>query len=673
MVNDFYPYLDSFNTITIVIKKENYKDDLSFSLEIDNNTKVSLDITKKLIENNVVKLITFFEYEINLNKTYYVLSSINKKEELAPRFITKTSLFDTYYSSLDVKLGPIYSSEHTIFRVWSPLSKYMKIELTNGIETHLYDLVLKEKGVWETKINKDLEGYKYRYHFYIYKKEESTYDPYSLSISPDNTYSYVIDKNKFYIQKYNVSNVVSSPIIYEASIRDFTSYFKDLSLRGKYELFTKEGLVNNSGIISSFSHVLNLGITHIQIMPIFYFGGVIEEDEFSKYNWGYNPLGFFSLSGVYSKDANNPYMRINEVKKMIDNIHKNGLKVVMDVVYNHVYMPKSFSMNKLCPYYIYLYDGDAISERSGCENDLDTSKNMVRKIIIESLLYLLEEFNLDGFRFDLMGLIDTITINEAYKRLKEKKDDILFYGEGWAMAKDNSRMANMYNKLINRDISFFNDNFRNNIKEYSIGNKVNHNVIKNAILGSSNLRSIFRTPNQSINYTECHDDLTFYDFMIKRGVKTEELKDRAILSMSLVLLSLGIPFISEGQELLRSKNCIPNTYNLGDEINMINWDNLDEHVISKIKELIDIRKNYSVLNMASKDLKNVNIDIKFTHENTILFKLENENYELLMIFKNSILNENIKLDGYKVLSNSLDLFDSKELRGIGYAVLFKEV
>ncbi|MCB9498839.1 MAG: type I pullulanase [Bacillales bacterium] len=684
MSQNFYCYLDAFDEITIIVPKDKYHPNTKYQLQ-GNDEIIDLEIKEVTSIGSEEKLIAFFDAYVNLELTYQVVSSDLSRAELYVGKVVRTSLFDSIYYYRKDDLGFTYTKKSTKFKIWSPVAKQVVIELIDKTgEVRMRNLFYKNQGIWRIEEEGDLEGFKYKYHVYVNGQVKTCLDPYAISSSIDNEYNYVIDKEKLYKMVYSPKKI-SSPleaIIYETSIRDFTSEFKDLEDRATYTAFTKENLKTEGNGPAGFDYLKSLGVTHVQIMPFFSFGGIEEGDRFLKYNWGYNPVQYNVPSGLYSLNPDDPYDRINSLKKMIDNLHKAGLNVVMDVVYNHVYNADLFPFEVLCPGYAYRYNREGIRTNfSGCSNDIYSSKKMIRKFILDSILYWAKEYKIDGFRMDIMGLLDFETVNDIKNELTDIDPSIILYGEGWKMISSNASdsLAHMFNKNVLQTIGFFNDKIREAIKAYVIGKLNDQALIKEVILGSSSNRFLFKYTNQSINYVECHDDITLFDF-IRENLKEEEMeisRKRALLATSMIILSQGIPFIHSGEEIYRTKSFETNTYKMGDEINMIKWEDTDKYKtdIAFLKELIAIRKEYPAFRLQTSTELSSYASLSFNEAGTILYTLSLQD-ELLILFKNREEKEEIPLlKKYKVLSSSLiyELTEDKiTLSSIGTIVLKKE-
>lgn len=653
----YYCYLDNFDELTIIVPIKNYQDNLDYFL-VGNDEIIKLKINQKINLGVEIKLVANFDAYIDLGRVYFVENTKKQSAELYTGKIVRTELFDNIYSYKKYDLGFTYSKEGTKFKIWSPVAKYVKLELVDKLgNVTFYDFIYKVSGIWRVYVDKDLEGYKYRYLVYVNGKEQVVTDPYGKSSNANGEYNYVIDLHKTYQQKsrYSFSGNPLDAIIYETSVRDFTS---DESIsfvnKKKYLGFVEKGIKTEKGNSVGIDYLKDLGITHVQLMPIFDFEGIDENNPDSQYNWGYNPSQYFIPEGSYSTDANDPYKRINELKYMIDKLHEKGIGVIMDVVYNHVYDTYNFPMEKLVPGYAYHVDRNGIyTNVSGCSNDLATHRKMMRKLIIDSVIYWATEYKIDGFRFDLMGLIDYETMNELTQELHDVNPQLIVYGEGWNMISSNlsDRMAHMQNKKVIPTIGFFNDKFREVIKGstfnpkepgYATGNIQDLGIVKEMILGSANNRFMFKYSSQSINYVECHDNLTFYDKALIMNKNDEVIYPEQLLATSMVLLSQGVPFIHSGQEFYRTKSLDENSYISGDEINKLDWSLRDKHYqsIDFIKKIIDLRKKHTCFKLKSTSDLDSKAEVVALNSGSIMVHF-NESCNLLIIFKPKSIKETI--------------------------------
>lgn len=670
-MSKYYSYLDDFNQITIIVPFK-YREDLAaFFKVVGNDEEIDLEIISTEVLGQERKYTARFDGYILLNQMYFIYDENDETSELYTGKIVRTELFDDIYYYEQSDLGSSYRRDRTKFKVWSPVAKYMKLELTDKDgNSEITNMEYDNQGVWYLRLRGNFEGYKYRYISYVNGKEHFLTDPYAKSSSANAQYSYVIDTANFYkmnCPRPKFSANINDAIIYETHVRDFT-ISKSINAKhpGMFKSFSEEKLTTKAGNNAGIDYVKELGVTHVQLLPIYDFGGVDELQPDKQYNWGYNPEQFNVPEGWFSLNPNDPYARINELKELVDTLHKHNIRVVMDVVFNHVYDTKVFPFEKIIPGYGYRFDKKGMmTNSSGCDSDLATERKMIRKFVIDSVMYWAKEFKIDGFRFDLMGLIDIKTMNTLRQKLDRYRKDIVVYGEGWRMPTEIGfeRSAHMYNRNLLFNIGHFNDKMRETIKGatfdvkqkgYALGSLAHLDDVKNLILGSTLNKFLFRYASQSINYVECHDNNTFFDKATAALPKAsvEEIKKRQRLATTMVILSQGVPFIHAGQEFYRSKKGVENSYKSSDAINEINWNLVDENLedINYIKEIIRVRKKYDLFRLSTPSTLKECLDVSINEHGTILYKLKDDDTDLIVIFKNSTVEETFELeDKYSVI------------------------
>ena len=606
-------------------------------------------------ENNRYELVFFYgraimPFKVELRKKYKII--LDGKENLINyRFITNTKEFEETYS-YDGPLGFNYTKEYTEFYIWAPTAYSIAVNL---LDKGIFYTNYKERGVYYIKIDGDLEGTSYNFLVEHSNGIFECLDPYGKSSAKDSKFNYIIDFNKVNkLEKANKIAKINEAIIYECNIRDMTSD-KDIEFKNKglYRRFIEEGVKTKDGEIVGYDYIKSLGITHIQLMPVFDFGSIPEDINSRKYNWGYDPIQYNVLEGRFSENPNDPYTRINEFIDLVNKFHKDNIGVVMDVVYNHVYNDIKFSFDTLVPYYYFRYKDGIKSNASFCGNEVASERYMVRRYIVDSLKYLVNTFNLDGFRFDLMGIHDIETMKLIKEELTKLNHNILLYGEGWdlpvAISKDDCFIQR--NNGAIKEIGFFNDNFRNSVKAICAGieNYINKDLI--SLLIKSEEYSI---PEQSIQYVSCHDDYTLYDHLYY-DFELDDVIERMKLAYIFVLLSKGVPFIHSGCEGARTKFGVKNSYNSSEELNQIRWNEIYKNagLIDFVKELISFRKREKIYNYLDKEIE---IEVE---DNCILYKLSNKveiyinckaedidlrfnKNEVILSFDGKRSNENIK-------------------------------
>lgn len=669
MLEKIRAYVDSFEYLTVLVDKSiSYKDRIFYL--VSDEEKIKLDIVIKMEEYSFYKFILKNIDDLKLHKEYYIEDQDGNRGFLQSGSVIRTKEFEARYK-YDGPLGFQYSKDKTVFRVWSPVAKEIILELCNlKGAVRLFPFTYIDKGVWECVINTNIEGYKYLLQVRLNEEFKSISDPYALSSSANGKYNYVVDVNKFYKMKYQkpeFSGNYTDSIIYEASIRDFT-----YSLNNKLQGTFKGMIENNPTEINEptgIEYIKSLGVTHLQLLPIFDFGGVDDIEKNSNYNWGYNPEQYFIPCGWYSINPDDPYSRINELLELIDNCHKIGLRVNMDVVFNHVFKFEEFPFDHLVPGYYYRVDDSGyMSNASFCGNDLATERYMCSRFVCDVLKYYALIFNISGFRFDLMGLLDINTLNHAHKMLLKIDKSIMLYGEGWNMKNplNDELRPHMFNHYKIPQYAFFNDRFRDFIRgsqsNKSGGYSFNQNMslfeLRHLVLGSCLDYYKFNNPFQTINYVECHDNYTFFDYgkTVLRGTE-EEILDASRLALEIILVSQGVPFIHAGEEFFRTKQGVENSYNTKDEINKIDYDRRDKYIdmVNTVRDLISIRKEYPCLRYFNKrDIEEkIHLLENLCNQNTLALYIEYEKGFYIVIkndYKEVSINNKASVmifDGFK--------------------------
>jgi len=613
-------YLDEYQKITVLIPKSKSGDEvLSFTL-VDHQTsnKYELKIKTVLDLGDQIKYTLATQGFIKIGNDYTVVDEFQRKIPLQLGYIMRTEAFDKdfYYGEDD--LGVSFLEGSTCFKIWSPTATRVRLLLENKS----YEMKRAFRGVWELVLEEQLEGCWYRYEISHQEVSKEVIDPYGVASTANGTFSVVVNLEHTIpiLPELRPSLAQETDaIIYELSIRDFTIHpSSKVKYRGKY-LGLTEQVIDEEGNPYGLAYLKELGITHIQLMPFFDFEGIDELDPESSYNWGYNPGQYNVPEGSYATDSRDPYARINELKLLINTLHQQGFGVIMDVVYNHVYDRETFPFDGMVPTYFYRYDFQGMpANGSGCGNDLATERSMVRKFIVDSVKFWLKEYGVDGFRFDLMGLMDVDTINAIRRVGDEVSGSILLYGEGWDMDTPllKEQKAARFNAQMLPRIGHFNDEFRDQIKGgtfelhhrgLALGDFSSIEVKQQLLAGSSGRLPgesfLFFSPSQSVNYVECHDNHTLWDrIKISNDEEEEDIRQRRqLLATAMVIFAQGIPFLHCGQEFFRSKSGVENSYQSPDEINAVNWNDVFSYreAIELVKGYIQIRKSHGAFRFAT--------------------------------------------------------------------------
>ncbi len=613
----FKAYLEDFTNISVLMPKVYFggKSDV-FTLE-KGCKKIKLFIENVTDIGEEIKYSCFVQDFIHLGNEYFIRDEYGNTTDLQIGKIVRTYEFDQRFYYKEDDLGFTYCNDYTRFKIWTPTATDLLlviIDLNNNVIE--YAMERDDNGVWIKNVKGDLAGCKYFFKVKNNGEYKDVIDPYGIASSVNCRHSCVIDKNK--LEEVNTlknENFLgyTDAIIYELSVRDFTVDEKsNVKNKGKYLGLAEKNIKTDDGLSVGIDYIKELGITHVQLLPIYDFGGIDEQDTTALYNWGYNPEQFNVPEGSYATDPNNPYSRINELKLMINTFHKNNIGVIMDVVYNHVYDMHEFPFEKLVPGYFFRYDDRGMkSNATGCGNDIASERSMVRKFIIDSVKYWASEYKIDGFRFDLMGILDVETMNIIKREVDKINRKIMLYGEGWNMptALEERRRAHQGNAYKMEGYGHFNDRYRDLIKGntfdvynkgYVMGNFNHLGEMKFLLSGSiayeSTRKYKFFQPMQSINYVECHDNHTLWDKLklaLANEAREKRIK-RQLLANAIVLLSQGVPFIHAGQEFLRTKFGVENSYCSPDKINRIDWRRAENNkeYIEYFKNIIKLRKSH---------------------------------------------------------------------------------
>jgi pullulanase len=583
-------------------------DKLETTLLIDRLQRVKLQTTRNISTSSVMIVDYHLTKPLPLGHSYVLILSSYGSVPLDVSEATSFPNFDKDYSYDGSDLGATYSSTSTSFALWAPLasSVTIKIRKFGEDEWFFYPMARGEKGVFKLVMKGDYEKASY---LYLLTNNETVFeatDPYAKASAPNGKASIVVDFSKlkmdFHREALPVISSYTQAILYEANVRDLTiDKHTDIEHKGTFKGLTEKGRKTTGGLPAGFDYIVSLGITHLQLQPLYDFATVDELNPSNGYNWGYDPAQYFVPEGSYASDLTDPYSRIKELQEMVAAFHSSGVRIVTDVVFNHVYEYSTSVLEKIVPNYYFRrrYNGKMAST-SGCGDDLASERPMVRKLIIDACRYWIETFGIDGFRFDLMGIIDVETLHEVREMARSIDPSFILYGEGWNMGGDVSfPLGQMGNYKLLPEYAFFNDRFRDPVRKYLTGDTSCKEAFEFAYVSSSvdfYYRPIFLSANQSINYIECHDNSSFFDY-VSSSDENYSLKDKlevCKLGLAVTLTSMGVPFIHMGQEIAQSKWGKDNTYNLGDLYNKFSYRLLDERkdMYEFFVSLIKIRKKF---------------------------------------------------------------------------------
>ena len=616
------------------------------------NQVIATTATK--ISDTSVKLVITDGTAIDVTKQYTVSAPTFKASNVLMRKILDD---DAYYYSGD-DLGMTYSSSSSTFKLWAPTATKVEVVLYDNAVTETgvtHAMTRQSAGVWTVNLAGNLAGkfYTYTVYFADGSVNKDAMDPYAKSASVNGKKAAIIDLNAtnpagFYS---NVGPAVASSadaIVYELHVRDMSiDPNAPFINKGKYLAFTEKGLTLNGEPVG-IDHLKKLGITHVQLLPIYDFGSVDEASAEAQFNWGYDPQNYNVPEGSYATDPTDPVKRVNELKQMINALHEAGIGVIMDVVYNHTFDTDVTSpFNKVVPGYYYRTDDTGkFTNGSGCGNEVASERPMVRKFIKDSAKYWASEYNLDGFRFDLMGLIDIETMKQITSEIKnEIKSDFIIYGEPWTGGSTPLQQQTVKGSQKGQDFGVFNDEIRGAIKGdsdgagkgFATGATGQESSIVEGVKGAIN--TFATNPTEVVSYVTAHDNLNLWDKVlatmgldaktpyasITGNVLENEAVKRSILANGIALTSQGTSFIHAGEEFLRTKYGDHNSYKSPDSINMISWANRNSYkeVTEYYEGLIALRKAHPAFRMTTGKEVNANIDAYVKSNNVVAYTLKN--------------------------------------------------
>lgn len=557
-----------------------------------------------------------------------------------------------------------YTPEVTNFTLWAPTADEVRLMLFDegegGHASETISMVADKEGTWTAKVDKDLIGKFYTFNVKIKDKWlGDTPGINATAVGVNGKRAAIIDMKATNPEGWDTDKrpamaSAADAIIYEMHHRDFSiDPSSGIQHKGKFLALTEEGTLSPEKLATGIDHLKELGVTHVHILPSYDYASVDETKlGDNKYNWGYDPQNYNVPDGSYSTDPYNPAIRIKEFKQMVQALHKAGIRVVLDVVYNHTFNTSESNFERTVPGYFYrqMPDG-SFADGSACGNETASNRPMMRKYMIESVLHWLNEYHIDGFRFDLMGIHDITTMNEIRKAATAVDPSIIIYGEGWAakapqMPEDSLAMkANTYRMP---GIAAFSDEMRDGLRgpfsdnhkgaflagvpggeesiKFGIVGAIKHPQVNNDSVNYSKA-SWAEQPTQMISYVSCHDDMCLVDRLKASvpGITPQELAKLDKLAQTAVFTSQGIPFIQAGEEVMRDKKGVHNSYESPDSINTIEWKRKAQNadVFAYYKGLIQLRKNHPAFRMGDAELVRKHLEfLPVEGSNLIAYRLK---------------------------------------------------
>ncbi len=687
-----YPFLSSAR-INNLKEVEFYIDRNSTDFDV-NQDNLKMLINDKAVSNyslTVKKNQATTRVTVTFNNEIDITDKVDIQYTFADDFIDSVNaIFTSYYDSDDFTNRFVYDGDDlgvsfddetnpkaTTFKLWAPTTKKVTLNIYNSgnylidKEVTTYEMAKGEKGVFSKTINENLSGKYYTYTVNNAAGENEVVDPYAKSAGVNGRRGQIVN---FYNinsdlsgwssdDRVNYGENGTDASIYEIHVRDMTinpNSGVSSANRGKFLGLTEEGTTyteNGTTVKTGLDHLKELGVTHVQIQPFYDYSSVDESLDNSSmstknYNWGYDPQNYNVLEGSYSTNPNDGYVRIKEFKEMVMALHKAGLNITMDVVYNHTASTDNSNFELIVPrYYHRTMVNGKFYNGSGCGNEMASERAMVRKFIRQSTKFWTEEYHLSGFRFDLMGLIDNQTMIDVYDDITNIDSKALIYGEPWTGGTSDlvsgnnpenldkqqtvqSSLAQSYFKGNGKYVGAFNDVIRNAVRGDNSPSKgwvQNGGTVSSSI--TDGINGYFRNsediePRQVLNYVSCHDNYTLYDQLVVSGVSSSLLNNAYSQAEAIIFTSQGIAFMQEGEDFMRSKNYTKddgtvayehNSYNVGDYINDMDYSlkvkNID--MFNYFKKLVNLRKTTSELTLSTREEVNKKQKVEVTSSNTI--------------------------------------------------------
>lgn len=542
---------------------------------------------------------------------------------------------DLYPSYNGLDLGISWNNDVPVLKVWAPVADSVLAQLYNidlDKPTKIVSLEKESSGIWLLELKKDWGVHYYR--LLVKNKIGSMIawslpvtDPYSTAVSPNGTHSAIVNLSQAAPKGWELDKPLppmnrAAVVIYELNVRDGSAHSSSgVSYKRKFRGLTEEGTVNSFGMSTGIDHLVDLGVTHVHLLPVFDFKSSNETDSVPPYNWGYDPFHYNVPEGSFATSNQDPATRIREFRELVQAFHKKGIRVVMDVVYNHTAQTENSSFEQIVPgYYFRKNRSGQFSNASACGNETASERSMVRQFLLQSLVHWVNEYHIDGFRFDLMGIHDIATMNFLADSLRKINPGILLYGEGWTAGSsplpDSVRaIKSNVNKLSG--IAVFGDEFRDGLKGsvFDISNKGwiggNFNQLQSVLFGLSggiyhkdinykevnySKQPISTSPRQLIAYADCHDNHTLWDrlALTHPDLSIDTRINMHKQALTAVMLSQSPSFIQAGTEFLRSKSGVENSFESPDSINAINWDMkyVNRDIYNYVKKLIAFKKKH---------------------------------------------------------------------------------
>ena len=649
---------DRDNNKVVVVTSQPIPEEPYSAFAIKCTDGTNIDITKAVANGNTYTLTIAQDLTSmkELVKSYSITYDGYEYGLTMPN-IYSSDEFESKFTYKGKDLGATWTEEATTFKVWAPTAQKVQLALYEAGDPKYddristIDMKMGDKGVWSAVVEGDLNGTYYTYLVSVDGKVNEACDPYATTTGVNGKRAMVIDMDSTDPEGWSEDvgphkdMEQTDAIIYELHVRDLSiddSSGVSEENKGKYLGVVETGTTTENGVSTGLDHMVDMGVTHVHLLPVYDYGSVKEDQlDTPQFNWGYDPVNFNVPEGSYSSDPYEGEVRVKEFKQMVKGLHDNNINVVMDVVYNHVYDADSYCFNQIVPKYFSRTNADgSYNGDTGCGNTTASERSMVHKYIVDSILYWHNEYHIDGFRFDLVGLIDAETINAVVSAVHEIDPDIIFYGEGWDMSSGTTKgdipMATQGNAYLTPGFAYFSDTFRDNLagkdtngQGFVLGYAGKEGIMQKCFTATTDWCP---SPEQTINYASCHDNYTLMDKLnvAASGLSEADRIKMNNLSAAFYMLSEGVPFIHAGEEFLRTKvaedgEIIHNSYNSPDYVNKLRWYNLEDEKYADVAEyykgLIKFRKNHEALRLSTaEEVKNA-VSSHKVEDNLLLFEV----------------------------------------------------
>ncbi len=596
------------------------------------------------------------ETSVNVMQTDLVQVNLSRSPDITHRLqivckgsspchiISRNVLNSARYTYTGSDLGNIFTQGGTAFRVWAPTASAVQLLLYDtetGPLSRQLAMQRDMQGTWHLLVEEDLEDWYYLYQVTVQSNTRTAVDPYVKAIAVNAERGMIIDLRKTdpigwsNDRPRDLINPVDA-IIYEVHVRDFSiAANSGLEHKGLYLAFTERGTKGPDNVATGIDSLQELGITHVHILPVEEFASV-DENKADQYNWGYDPRNYHVPEGAYASTPHGT-ARISEFKSMLQSLHRSGLGMIMDVVYNHTFGIRDSDFDKIVPQYYYRTDyAGNYTNGSGVGNELATERPMVQKFVLDSLSYWVSEYHVDGFRFDLLALLGIEATSLVSQALHELNPSILLYGEPWAGGDSALPDDQLLFKGKQRGlyVGVFNDTIRNSLigtvfdhraQGFATGATGQEDGIKEGVMGS--IHDFTDTPAETVNYVTSHDNMTLWDKITASALlaNDEQRIKMALLAQAIIITSQGVVFLHGGEEFLRTKSGNDNSYNAGDAVNQFDWARKAQHiqVFNYYAGLLHLRKHHPAFRMRTASEIEQHLSFLASPANTLAFMLQN--------------------------------------------------